>query len=225
MVVRYLGQGLLPCASLTGEFIDTPSINVLPFRGYKVTTPLLFSIVQCTGSTPVPATKISASRFDPSVILPVWEMKKEKNEFISWIRLRGKKCSISSFWYSYSHSFLRNSLYFSSVKMRKIKKAMRWKSGSVTKYRLRVSYGWMETRRMHSDRNSHRLSNALPHVIWVRLILASIGVLSSSSEPFHGSSDYEGRMELEFTILIWAFWECQRPRSRRGWPDVFSTDI
>jgi hypothetical protein len=43
-----------------------------------VTTPLLFSIAQCTGSTPVPATKMSASRFDPSVILPVWKTKKMK---------------------------------------------------------------------------------------------------------------------------------------------------
>jgi len=53
---------------------------------------------------------------------------------------------------------------------------MRRRSGSVTKYRLRVSYGWMETRRacMHSDRNSRGLSNALSNVIWVTFILAAL---------------------------------------------------
>jgi len=66
----YLGQGPLPCTSLTGEFIGTPSTNVFPFTGLRVTTPLLFSIAQCTGSTPVPASKISASRLDPSEIVP-----------------------------------------------------------------------------------------------------------------------------------------------------------
>lgn len=146
----YLGQGLLPCVSLTGEFIDTPSTNVLPFMGYKVTIPLLFSIAQCTDSTPVPATEMSASRFDPSVILP-GKRKRKKNEFISRTRSRGKKCWVFSVLNSVTakvHSLLRNSfVFFERKDARDKKKVIRRKSGSVTKYRLRVSYGWMETRR------------------------------------------------------------------------------
>lgn len=71
-----------------------------------MTTPLLFSIAQCTGSTPVPATKISASRFDPSVILPAREMEEKENNFIC----RKKKREIEKKNRALQRDFL--SLYF-----------------------------------------------------------------------------------------------------------------
>lgn len=60
----------VPWESLVGVVTGTPSTDRFSDRGYKVTTPSLFSIWQCRGDTPVPCTGMSTPIPLPKVTLP-----------------------------------------------------------------------------------------------------------------------------------------------------------